>query len=395
MSVVKPLKIIGGGITTGSAAAPELQELHRNEYTAMIDETIRQFGLQPGSTLYATTGTVSTAAGGSVGTLTDTRKKAGAAGSDSTNFDTESETQDVQTETTNFVRVYSDSHNDLISDASAHFPVTAAIQAAKPEKLKGSGYSGASGYSYPLYRVGSGASVTLQPMTRSLMLDTFWLPAVKRMMIADTSNADTAGTFITTTTTTLSNHTSANTTGSALAAPSSSLAIFSNTKADVSAFASGDLPETLDQTTGTTNYYLQRRNASSTQGQMAAVVGIFTATGELRAIPHSVLGLQLREIARYGSTFGNTAHAVGSKKGRIRYRFISNSSGLGQSIIANATANDSDGNPLGVIRSTILDTAYNSSTYRTQLVSDDYRSQEVPAGSEATVTDMKFVINRE
>lgn len=393
MSVVKPLKIIGGGITTGSAAAPELQELHRNEYTAMIDETIRQFGLLPGSTLYATTGTVSTSAGGSIGTLTDTRKKAGAAGSDSTNFDTESETQDVQTETTNFVRVYSDSHNDLVSSSSNYFPVVQAIQDQPPERLKGSGYSGASGYSYPLYRSGSGASVTLQPMHRHHMLDTFWLPAVKRMMIADTSNSDAAGTFITTTTTTLSNHTSANTTGGALAAPSSALAIFSNTKADVSAFASGDLPETLDQTTGTTNYYLQRRNASSTQGQMAAVVGIFTATGEIRAIPHSVLGLQLREIARWGSVFGNTAHAVGSEKGRIRYRFLNGADPF--NIIANATANDSDGNPLGAVRSSILDTAYNSSTYRTQLVSDDYRSQEVPAGSEATVKEFKLIIQRE
>lgn len=397
MAVRKPLKIIGGNIMPGTPEAPEYQELHRNEYTAMIDETIRQFGLQPGSTLYATTGTVSASAGGSIGTLTDTRKKAGAAGSDSTNFDTESETQDVQTETTNFVRVYSDSHNDLISDGSAYFPVTEAISAAAPEKLKGSGYSGASGYSYPLYRSGSGASATLQPMTRQDMLDTFWLPAVKRMMIADTSNADTAGTFITTTTTTLSNHTSANITGSALAAPSSSLVIFSNTKADVSAFASGDLPETLDQTTGTTNYYLQRRNASATQGQMAAVLGIMNpnSSGIMRAIPHSVLGLQLREIARWGSVFGNSASAVGSKKGRIRYHFYNNSSGIGQTLIANATANDSDGNPLGVIRSAILDTAYNSSTYRTQLVSDDYRSQEVPAGSEATVTDMKLLITRE
>ena len=393
MAVKKPLKIIGGGITTGSASAPDLQELHRDEYNAMIDETIRQFGLQPGSTLYATTGTVS-GSNNSIGTLTDTRKKAGAAGSDSTNFDTEAETQDVQTETTNFVRVYQDNHLSLTSDASVYQPVTEAIDAAAPEKLKGSGYSGASGYSYPLYRSGSGASATLQPMTRLHMLDTFWLPAVKRMMIADTSNADTAGTFITTTTTTLSNHTSANTTGGTLSAPGSALEIFQNTKADVSAYASGNLPE-VEQNIIDAKYYLQRRNASATQGQMAAVVGIFIATGELRVIPHSVLGLQLREIARWGSVFGNSASVVGSKKGRIRYRFISNSSGLGQAIIANATGNDSDGNPLGVIRSTILDTAYNSSTYRTQLVSDDYRSQEVPAGSEATVTDMKFVINRE
>ena len=79
MAVRKPLKIIGGNIMPGTPEAPEYQELHRNEYTAMIDETIRQFGLLPGSTLYATTGTVSTSAGGSIGTLTDTRKKAGAA----------------------------------------------------------------------------------------------------------------------------------------------------------------------------------------------------------------------------------------------------------------------------------------------------------------------------
>jgi hypothetical protein len=396
MAVRKPLKIVGAGVSAGSTSAPSFQEITRNEYNKMIDETIRQFGLLPGSTLYATTGTVSSSSGGLLTTLADTRLKAGAAGSDSTNFDTQAETQDVQTETVNYTRVYSDSHNDIISGGSAYFPVTEAISTTVPEKMHGSGYSGASGYSYPLYRSVSGASATLQPMTRQDMLDTFWLPAVKRMMIADTSNSDTAGTFITTTTTTLTNHYDAGTTGSALGNPSNPVIIFSNTKANISGFASGDLPETLDQTTGTTNYYLQRRNASSTQGQMTYVLGFTDGTEqELRAIPSTTMGLQLREIARYGSTFGNIAQAIGSKRGRIRYNVIDNSTTVGQNLIASYTGNDSDSVPLGVIRSTITNTAYNSSTYRTQLVGDDYRSQEVPAGSEVTVNDWKFLIRRE
>ena len=401
MAVRKPLKIVGAGVSPGSTSAPSFQEITRNEYNKMIDETIRQFGLLPGSTLYATTGTVSSSSGGLLTTLADTRLKAGAAGSDSTNFDTQAETQDVQTETVNYTRVYSDSHNDIISGGSAYFPVTEAISTTVPEKMHGSGYSGASGYSYPLYRSVSGASATLQPMTRQDMLDTFWLPAVKRMMIADTSNSDTAGTFITTTTTTLTNHYDAGTTGSALGNPSNPVIIFSNTKANISGFASGDLPETLDQTTGTTNYYLQRRLAANYQnpssvGQMTYVLGFTDGTEqELRAIPSTTMGLQLREIARYGSTFGNIAQAIGSKRGRIRYHILDNSSSLGQQLIASYTGNDSDGVPLGVIRSTITNTAYNSSTYRTQLVSDDYRSQEVPAGSEVTVNDWKFLIRRE
>ena len=401
MAVRKPLKIIGGGITAGSTSAPLYQEIHRDEYNHMIDETIRQFGLEPGSTLYATTGTVS-GSNNLLATFTDTRLKAGAAGSDDTNFDTQSETQDVQTETTNFTRVYQDNHLSLTSNSSVHQPVTEAIQAAVPEKLKGSDYNGASGYSYPLYRSGSGASATLQPMNRQDMLDTFWLPAVKRMMIADTSNSDAAGTFITTTTTTLSNHYDAGTTGSALGNPSNPMKIFINTKANTSGFASGDLPETVDQTTGTTNYYLQRRLAANFQnptavGTMAAVVGLVGAAngGFMRAIPHSVLAFQLREIARHGSVFGNIAQAIGSKKGRIRYLVGNNSTSLGQQIIASATANDSDGIPLGVVRSSIINTAFNGSTYRQQLVGDDYRSQEVPAGSEVTVSDLKFIITRE
>ena len=113
MAVRKPLKIMGGGITAGSTSAPLYQEIHRNEYNHMIDETIRQFGLEPGSTLYATTGTVS-GSNNLLATFTDTRLKAGAAGSDDTNFDTQSETQDVQTETTHFTRVYQDNHLSLI-----------------------------------------------------------------------------------------------------------------------------------------------------------------------------------------------------------------------------------------------------------------------------------------
>tara|TARA_R110002096_G_scaffold280447_1_gene474559 strand:+ start:1817 stop:3067 length:1251 start_codon:yes stop_codon:yes gene_type:complete len=416
MAVRKPLKIQGGNIMAGTPAAPIFHEIETDELNRMIDETIRQFGLQPGSTLYATTGTVS-GSNNLVATLSDTRLKAGAAGSDATNFDTAAETQDVQTETTNFTRIYQDNHLSLTTNSSVYQPVTQEIYATVPEKLKGSGYSGASGYSYPLYRSGSGASATVQPMTRQDMLDTFWLPAVKRMMIADTSNSDTAGTFITTTASTLTNHYDAHITGSILGNPNNPVVIFTNTKANVSGFASGDLPETLDQATGTTNYYLQRRlaanytassggystnNPAGVVAQLAALPSLMHYASQgpeasigMRAMPHSILGLQLREIARYGSVFGNIAQAVGSKKGRIRYHILDNSSSLGQQLIASYTGNDSDGVPLGVIRSTITNTAYNSSTYRTQLVSDDYRSQEVPAGSEVTVNDWKFLIRRE
>lgn len=394
MAVRKPLKIVGAGVSGGSATAPFLQEIDVPELNEMIAETIRQFGLQPGSTLYATTGSVSSSAGGPY-TLSDTRKKAGAAGSDSTNFDTASETQDVQTVTVNYSRMYADDHNNIVGGSSDYFPVTQAIQDKLPERLHGSGYSGASGVSYPLYRDVSGDTVTLKPMTRQDMLDTFWLPAVKRMMIADTSNADTAGTFTTSTSTTLSNHVSANTTGGALTAPGTALSIFENTKADVSAFGSGDLPETLDQASATiTKYYLQRRSASSTQGQMTYIAVVTDGSyNEIRACPHATLGLQLREIGRYGSVFGNIAQAIGSKRGRIRYRMMNGADPFNQ--IPALIADDSDGAPIGVVRSTITDTAYNSSTYRTQLVSDDYRSQEVPAGSEVTVASYKLIVYRE
>ena len=76
MAFRTPLKIVDDG-----ADGFTLQNCTAAEIVIITNEMIRQYGANPSATLAVGTG--------NLGNITDTRLKAGAAGSDSTNFDTQ------------------------------------------------------------------------------------------------------------------------------------------------------------------------------------------------------------------------------------------------------------------------------------------------------------------
>ena len=302
-----------------------IQRCTQAEMTALVQETIRQYGLDPSVVL--------TVGSGNLGNLSDTRLKAGAAGSDSTNFDTAGELADVSTVTVNYNRVIQtiNSINTL--------------------------ESGDDNYSFPLYLDGDN---NLRAMTLTDVYDTFVAPAVLLMCTGDTGE-DQAGTYTITTSTTPAS-------GESLVDASHN-AVFTDTRANAGAYTAGGLPETVDQPTTITNYYLHRIDSAAAATIVRPLVHVRANTDRIQMYPLTDLRAFLRHaIQRAAST---TDHSGST----IRYSFSSTGT-----TSARGTA--------------MLDTRLNSSTRLTNQVGDDYRAQEVPSGSATTISTHRLYIVR-
>ena len=300
-----------------------IQRCTQAEMTALVRETIRQYGLSPSVTLAV--------GSGNLGNLSDTRLKAGAAGSDSTNFDTASELADVSTVTVNYNKI-----------------IQSVVSVASLENTDDA-------YSFPLYVDGNN---NLRAMSLADVNDTFVAPAVL-LMVTTSTGTDQAGTY------TITSSTSA-ASGETLI---SSTPVFTDTRANAGAYTAGGLPETVDQPTTITNYYLHRVNSASAATIVRPLVTVLGATGSIQQYPVASLRAFLAQAIRY---------AVGTQElsgSTIRYSFSSSGT-----TSARGTA--------------MLDTRLNSSTRITNQVGDDYRAQEVPSGSAATISTHRLYIKR-
>ena len=252
------------------------------------------------------------ATNGNLGSISDTRLQAGASTTDVTNFDDETETPDVSTITVDIAR---------ISQATENTSETADTDSV----------------AFPVFN----NSGNVQSMTLTDMYDTFIYPAIDTL--ADGS--DQPGTYRIHTATSLSNHTLI-----------SSSPVYSDTRANTGAYTSGSIPETQDQPTTITNYYLFRTNSGSA---VSYTVPVFVRNADKN--------LQQYSTAGFDAILKNCVRHVASEVSgsRIRYRL----------------------NGAGNVRgSGMTNTILNSSSYNQRFVSaDDYRTQEFPAGSAITV----------
>ena len=260
---------------------------------------------------------------GNLGNLSDTRLKAGAAGSDATNFDTTGELADVSTVTVNYNKVI----QTVVSVAS--------LESTDDD------------FSFPLYVDGNN---NLRPMSLADVNDTFVAPAVL-LMCTTSTGTDQAGTYtITATTSAASGETNVSTTP-----------VFTDTRANAAAYTAAGMPETVDQPTTITTYYLQRRNEARTFPTAACLFA--DSDGNINQGP----------LAADDSTF-NAALAVD-----IKFRAAEDDAGHKLSYNINGS-----GNTRG---SAIVDTRLNGDgAYTTNLVdSNDYRSQEFPNGAAVVI----------
>ena len=318
MAVRSPLYFSGGNLI----------ELSSGEINQWSQKAIYQYSLNPTAVL-----TVVSSSGANIDAISDTRLEAGATSQSSTAFVAEASTAEPGTVTVSYDKInLAYTATDDISNTSD------------------------TGTTFPVYYDSSAGAVRAMNLTD--FLDTFIYPAVD-LMIAASESSDTAGTYtITSSATAASNYTKVS---------ASDVAVFTDTRADTSAYSSSGIPETLDQPTTVTNYYLHRRDGSDLTPDRTPV--LIDGSNNIQEFSTSTLADLLGDWLRY-----TAAHDTGGYK------------------ITYSVGTSGSGNARGT---NMLDTKLNGSgNYQTRQVGDDYRSQEFPNGSPATISTYKLFINK-
>ena len=268
--------------------------------------------------------TVVSSSGALVDAMSDTRTKAGAASQSASAFVYASGTAEPATVTVSYDKVnlaYTGSGSiDETADTGTTFPV--------------------------YYDESTGA---IRSMNLTDFLDTFIYPSVINMTAATESSA-TAGTYtVTTSSTAATNYTNVSTT-----------AIFTDTRADTSVYSAAGIPETLDQPTTITNYFLHRRDGTD---NTPSRIPLFVNSGNnLLEFAASDINTLVGDWLRF-----TAAHDTGGYK--ISYNVGTSGNGA-------------------VRGSTMTDTKLDGAGLYAQLQVniDDYRSQEFPNGTAQNIS---------
>ena len=283
--------------------------------TAIQNRCVYLYGGNPSVTLSVV------GSSGTLDAITDTRLQAGSGTTDVTNFDTAGETPNISTVTVTF---------DKISHANASLSAPTDTN----NKL------------YPLYYNGT----DVQAMNATDVFDTFIDPAITTLVDGN----DRDGTFRIHTATSLSDHTLI-----------SSTPVFTDTRADVSAYAAGSIPETKDQPTTINNYYLFRTN----QGSAPTITVPFQLnnSNDFQTYTEANFDAMLLAEIRH--------HTVNTSGSRIVYSINGSGNNRGSGMVD--TRLDGGGN------------------YQQRFVNaNDYRTQEFPNGSPQTINTYFLKITR-
>jgi len=270
--------------------------------------------------------TVVSGSGALISAIDDTRTKAGAASQSASAF------------------VYADSTAEPATVTVSYDKVNLAYTASGSV-----GHTTDTGTSFPVYYDNDTGAIRAMNLTD--FLDTFIYPAVITMSTS-TESAATAGTYsVTTSATAASNYTKVS---------GDDTAIFTDTRADTSVYAAAGIPETLDQPSTITNYYLHRRDGSdNTPSRIPLYINSSNnlqefSTGDI----NTLVGDWLRFTAAHDTSGYKISYNVGtSGNGSVR-------------------------------GSTMTDTKLDGSGLYAQLQVniDDYRSQEFPNGTAQNIS---------
>ena len=297
----------------------DVQEMTDALIDELVDQCVYQYSTDPSVTMSVVSSS------GTLDAMDDTRKKAGAHSTSTTAFPAESTTAEPGTVTVTY---------DKMSSANASTSEVADT----------------SNQAFPVYYDGSGS---IQSMTLQDMKDTIFEPAID-LLTSGSTGTQQGGTYFISTSTSVSGATEVS---------GANTAVFTDTRADTSAYASGDIPETLDQPTTIANYYLHKITGSDT----SYTAPLINDGGDLKTIPDADFETILKTGIRHMAT---------SETG---YRISYNINGSGNN---RGTA--------------MTDTILNGSgNYQTRQVNtDDYRAQEFPNGTAVTATTYNLKINK-
>ena len=286
------------------------------EIALSVSYCIYAYAGNPSVTL-AVAGTI---AGGTLASaFTDTRKSAGATATSTTAFPDEAATAEPGTVTVSYQRM---------TQTNASVSPTAD-----------------GGRLWPVYLTSGG---NIQAMSQADVNDTFLHPAIDLLVSAFSDKENQGGTFTVAAATTLSNCTLV-----------SSNPIFIDTRADVSEYAAGSIPETSDQPETITQYYLfkvdQGTEPNLTQDNGCPL--FINSDGNLQSFALSDWQGYLTEWIRETASESTNTH-------QISYNVNGSGTNRGTGMV-----------------NTILD---GSGNRQTRQVDDDYRAQEFPNGSATT-----------
>ena len=288
-----------------------VKEMSSTQVDEIVDQIVYQYSLNPSVALSVA------GSGGNIGSISDTRLQAGAASTSATAFPSEATTAEPSTVTVNYERIIS---------TSASLTPTADT-----------------GKTWPVYYTSGGH---IQAMSLQDVKDTFLHPAID-LLTAGTTTTQQAGTYTISTSTTLTGATNV-----------SATPIYSDTRADTSAYTAGGIGETLDQPTTITDYYLHRIDGSDTSYTLPFYAN---ASNHLQEFDESTFESLIQEWIRYTAASSTDGYAISYTLGTT-----------------------ATGNTRGT---SIVDTRLNGSgNYQTRFVNaNDYRAQEFPDGSPTTI----------
>ena len=300
----------------------DLIEMTTAEVTEWVNSVCGNYGNSPSVTLAVDTGSAQ-----NLTAMVDTRTQAGATSQSSTAFPNEATTAEPSTVTVSY---------DRVGQAKASVSPTTDT-----------------GTTWPCYINGDN---DIQAMNIADIKDTFLHPAIDKL-ISGTESATTAGTYtITTSSTAATNYTRVSTD-----------AVFLDTRANTGAYANSGIPETLDQPTTITSYFLHRRDAEAvTPSRMPLFI---TGDNDLQTFTESAMDVLFTEWIR------ETA-AESSDGYQISYTIETSGSGNTRGSAMVNTKLDGSGNR------------------QTRQVGDDYRAQEFPNGTAQTISTYNLRINK-
>ena len=300
----------------------DLQEMTVAEVNEIVDQIVYQYSLNPSVSLSVV------GSSGNLSAINDTRLQAGAMSDSATAFPNEATTAEPSVVTVTY---------DKISESRASVSPTADT-----------------GKTWPVFYNSSG---NLQAMSLTDVKDTFLHPAID-LLASGSLTTQQAGTYHINTNTSVAGSTEVS---------GSNTAIFIDTRANASAYTAGSIPETLDQPTDITNYYLQRLTGSDNSYNLPMSID---SSNNLQEYPEA--------------TFESLI------QGWIRFTAASSTDGYSLSYNIGTTGT---GNTRG---SGIADTRLNGTgNYQQRFVNtDDYRAQEFPNGTATTIATYFLRINK-
>ena len=295
---------------------------------SMIDDIIQFCIFKHQSGLPVALSVVSS--GGNIGSIDDTRLKAGGTSTSVSAFPNEATTAEPGTVTVSFERMtqtVSSVYNTLTADT---------------------------GNLYPVYLDGLN---NIQAMNAQDMKDTFIHPAFDIIFSTDTTTQQ-AGTYFLKTSTTLG-------TGTDRSILVSTTPVFIDTRANAGAYSAGSIPETEDQPTTITNYYLHRNDFASNPVPSMTLPLKIDSSNNIQEYPTTGASFDAMIENFMGHTATSSADGY-----TLRYALGTSSANFQKGTAIVDTRLDGSGN------------------YQTRQVdTNDYRAQEFPDGSPTTINN--------